>query len=175
MYNVRNCDNAVWTVAKDTEWRISCKTNFDNITWKWNLFWKSYNTLKNLLQDSSTCLKSFTTIHRFLINLHWLPVQQRIQLKILLICFKALIGQAPKYISDLLTHYKPGRNLRSASQKFLYKPSFKLKTYCAVLLRSCGTQFLTTSVTQALQLFESQNLKAGLFKKLLKIICESFY
>ena len=35
-------------------------------------------------------------------NLHWLPVTQRIQYKILLLTFKALHGFAPSYLSELL-------------------------------------------------------------------------
>ena len=38
-----------------------------------------------------------------LMELHWLPVQQRINFKILLITYRALNGQAPSYISDLLS------------------------------------------------------------------------
>ncbi len=38
-----------------------------------------------------------------LASLHWLPVSFRIQLKIVLIVFKALDGQAPSYISDLIS------------------------------------------------------------------------
>ena len=48
-------------------------------------------------------------------SLHWLPIQQRAVYKILLITFKALRGMAPAFISDLLSLYKPSRELRSSS------------------------------------------------------------
>ena len=35
-------------------------------------------------------------------TLHWLPVEQRIQYKILLLTFKVLHGLAPQYLSELL-------------------------------------------------------------------------
>ena len=37
-----------------------------------------------------------------LMNLHWLPVEQRIQYKLLIQVYKALNGLAPEYIADLL-------------------------------------------------------------------------
>ena len=38
---------------------------------------------------------------------HLLPLSFRIDFKILLLVFKALNGQAPAYICDLLTPYEP--------------------------------------------------------------------
>ena len=46
-------------------------------------------------------------------DLHWLPIQYRIQFKILVITYKALQGQSPVYIRNLLQVYTPTRNLRS--------------------------------------------------------------
>ena len=48
-------------------------------------------------------------------ELHWIPVQHRIQFKILTYTFKALHGQAPDYIASLLDVYKPYCELRSGS------------------------------------------------------------
>ena len=42
-------------------------------------------------------------------SLHWLPVSQRIEFKILLSVYKVLNGFGPKYISDLLPSYRPSR------------------------------------------------------------------
>ena len=36
-------------------------------------------------------------------ELHWLPLEQRIQYKLCLLVHKTLIGHAPMYLSDLLT------------------------------------------------------------------------
>jgi hypothetical protein len=44
-------------------------------------------------------------------SLHWLPVEQRIHFKILLLAYKALHHQAPGYITDLLEVYVPARAL----------------------------------------------------------------
>lgn len=49
-----------------------------------------------------------------LASLHWLPIYFRIHFKKLLMTYKALHGQAPEYISELLTPGCPKRPLRSA-------------------------------------------------------------
>ena len=62
-------------------------------------------------------------------ELHWLPIQQRIEFKILLITFKALNKQAPTYLTDLLISYTPSRSLRSSSKNLLKTPGYNLKSY----------------------------------------------
>lgn len=61
-------------------------------------------------------------------ELHWLPVKSRIKYKILLLTFKALHGQAPGYLRDLITPYVPTRRLRSADQHLLSVPRIQSKT-----------------------------------------------
>ena len=55
-------------------------------------------------------------------SLHWLPIHQRIQYKIALLTFKTLQIGKPFYLADLLTRYRPVRNLRSASADLLVMP-----------------------------------------------------
>ena len=52
-------------------------------------------------------------------ELHWLPTEFRVKCKILLLTFKCLNNQAPKYLQDLLQMYEPQRNLRSADRGYL--------------------------------------------------------
>ena len=78
--------------------------------------------VKKSKRDSATCI---------LKQLHWLPVKQRIEFKILLITFKALQGTAPSYLQCLLQQYVPSRSLRSESANLLIVP----KTH-----RKLGTQ-----------------------------------
>jgi hypothetical protein len=56
-------------------------------------------------------------------KLHWLPVEYRIEYKILLLTFKALHDLAPTYIKDLICPYRPSRSLRSSSKNLLRPPS----------------------------------------------------
>lgn len=55
-------------------------------------------------------------------ELHWLPVQDRIVFKILMITYKSLNGLAPPYLKELLTSYQPSRTLRSSTQALLEIP-----------------------------------------------------
>ena len=57
-----------------------------------------------------------------LASLHWLPVKSRIEFKILLLTYKALNGQAPSYLKELLVPYYPTRTLRSQNAGLLVVP-----------------------------------------------------
>ena len=76
-----------------------------------------------------TRTRKYDHIKPVLKQLHWLPVSQRIDYKILLLTFKALNGQAPSYITELLKPYVPTRNLRSSSKNLLKVPPVKLVSY----------------------------------------------
>ena len=54
-----------------------------------------------------------------LFALHWLPVRQRIQFKILTLVYRCQNHQAPAYLSACITPYVPGRSLRSADHGLL--------------------------------------------------------
>ena len=60
-------------------------------------------------------------------SLHWLPVSQRIDFKILLLVYKALNGLGPKYIQDLLVPYEASRPLRSSGTGLLCVPRTRTK------------------------------------------------
>ena len=62
-------------------------------------------------------------------ELHWLPVEQRIEYKILLYTHKVVRGVAPDYLKELLESDRPGRNLRSANKLLIKTQSYQLKTY----------------------------------------------
>ena len=71
-------------------------------------------------------------IHPILETLHWLPITHRIQYKISTICFNAISGTAPQYLSDLLQPYTctPARQLRSASDtRTFVTPRVNTKTF----------------------------------------------
>ena len=61
---------------------------------------------------------------------HWLPVEQRIECKLLLFVFKSVNNDGPLYLSDLLKLYIPSRQLRfSSDTRLLRIPSFRLKSF----------------------------------------------
>ena len=62
-------------------------------------------------------------------ELHWLPVEQRITFKLLLMTFKCLNGIALSYLSDLIMRYIPRRNLRSPNGHRLFDVKYNLRNY----------------------------------------------
>ena len=78
------------------------------------------NTLINKLQRvQNTAARIITSTTRrshitpVLKELHWLPVQYRIQYKIQIHTYNALHDRSPLYIKDMLNIYRPNRTLRS--------------------------------------------------------------
>ncbi|KAF7662560.1 hypothetical protein LDENG_00232550, partial [Lucifuga dentata] len=63
-----------------------------------------------------------------LASLHWFPVRFRSEFKILLITFKALLGLALSYITEMLTPYEPVCSLRSSGRIFLAVPKSRPKS-----------------------------------------------
>ena len=55
-------------------------------------------------------------------SLHWLPVEQRILFKTLVLTFKSLNGKGPAYLQELLQPYIPKRSLRSEAANLLIVP-----------------------------------------------------
>jgi len=75
-------------------------------------------------------LPRYSHITPTLIQLHWLPVQFRVEFKIALLVFKILHGQAPSYLAELVLPKKPTRyNLHNNNQLLLQVPRTKRKTF----------------------------------------------
>ena len=64
-------------------------------------------------------------------QLHWLPIAERIKFEIVLLTFKCLHHLSPFYIKELLTLYCPTRTLRSSSALLLAQTDYNMTTYGA--------------------------------------------
>lgn len=100
-------------------------------------------------------------------DLHWLPVEFRVQFKILVITYRALHGQAPLYIQDLLHKNSPGRLLRSSGLDLLLVPRTRLKTkgdraFCTVAPRLWNSLPLALRTMGSVNSFK-KHLKTHLF------------
>ena len=62
-------------------------------------------------------------------ELHWLPVEYRIEFKILLVTYKCLNNLAPHYLQELINVYTPERQLRSLSKNYLEAATYNLRSY----------------------------------------------
>ena len=63
-----------------------------------------------------------TSMMPVLKHLHWLPIIERINYKIVLTVYKSLNNLAPSYISNLLTPYSSGRTTRTSNKGLLLIP-----------------------------------------------------
>ena len=73
-------------------------------------------------------------------RLHWLPVQERIIFKVLLLTYKTIHGSASSYLYELVSSYTPSRSLRSTSKNLLCRRKTKLSTkaeFFSVQRQSC--------------------------------------
>ena len=62
-------------------------------------------------------------------QLYWFPVYERIKYKTASMCYNAITGSAPSYLSDLLHLYSPSRSLRSSSDTHAQLQCFNCKTH----------------------------------------------
>ena len=70
-----------------------------------------------------SCAPRYCHVTPFLRELHWLPVRQRINYKILLLTFKTIQGKSPVYLQELISVKMPGAyRLRSSSNGLLLEP-----------------------------------------------------
>ena len=74
-------------------------------------------------------LRDHDSMSRALMELHWSPVDKRIEYKLLLYTYKALHGLAPGYLCELVLPYVPQRVLRSAESNLLTVPPGKPGKY----------------------------------------------
>ena len=93
-----------------------------------------------MVQNSATRL--ITDIRRrdhvtpVLFSLHWLPIHQRIELRLLLLVYNPVHHLCPVYLSSLVTPYTPTRTLRSADQDLSTIPLYHLERYVPFLIFS---------------------------------------
>ena len=135
-YNLRNINRVRKSLTMDSakilvQAYITSRLDYCN-----SLLYGAPSTHLNRLQKIQNYAARITTltpkrshISPVLAQLHWLPVRQRIEYKILLYTYKALNELAPIYLTDLIECYIPPRTLRSADQNLLRVPATRLKNY----------------------------------------------
>ena len=87
------------------------------------LFQLALNAAARVLTKTS----KYDHITPILEQLHWLPVKQRIQYKILLLTWKIVHKMAPVYMEELLNLYIPQRSLRSSCQGLFNVPKTRVQ------------------------------------------------
>uniref|UniRef100_A0A8C6NZ91 Reverse transcriptase domain-containing protein n=1 Tax=Nothobranchius furzeri TaxID=105023 RepID=A0A8C6NZ91_NOTFU len=132
-------------------------------------FNKSDVSRLQLVQNAAVRLLTGTNrrahITPVLSSLHWLPIKFRIDFKILALTFRALNGQAPQYLSDLLFPHPSGRTLWSSGQNLLKVPKTRFKTR-----EDLSFQAVAPRLWNALPLFLRVADSVDSFKKQLKTL-----
>ena len=116
---------------------------------------------KSKYDSASECLKS----------LHWLPVRQRIEYKIIMLTFKALNDLTPNYVKDLIKRkttrrygLRSGSNIYDLEIPFTKKETFARRTFSYAAPLLWNNLELSLKTTKTLETFK-HNLKTYLFKK----------
>jgi len=114
---------------------------------------------------------TFSHITPALYELHWLPVSVRIDYKILILTFKCIFGQAPTYLSDLISIKSNSLyNLRSTGKLLLDNPkgkmltTLKARSFSAAAPKLWNDPPVELRQVTSLDSFKSR-LKTYLFKK----------
>ena len=87
--------------------------------------------LQRMLNNSAQLIfrkKHTEHVTPMLISLHWLPIKQRIEYKLVTLAFHYFDGTLPPYLWHCLSSYTPHRPLWSSSDKLLCVPHVNLKS-----------------------------------------------
>ena len=134
---------------------------------------KKLQRVQNAAARLVTRTKKFDNITPVLKELHWLKIQERIEYKILLLAYKALHGQAPKYLEELVVPYKNASSyaLRSNKKQDLDSgsvskcPKYGDRTFKKAAAKLWNTIPSNLRSSESVNSFKS-GLKTHLFKRL---------
>ena len=100
-----------------------------------------YQTIQNMCAKLVLQHSKYSSTPEALKDLHWLPIKQWIQFKILTIMYKGIHNTAPKYIMDLVEISKPKRdNMQSNNAGIMLNaPPVRFKTFAARLFSPVAT------------------------------------
>jgi len=122
--------------------------------------------IQNAAARLLTGTKKFDHITPVLKSLHWLPVEKRIDFKVLLLVYRALHDQAPEYMRDMLQERTNVRTLRSTVSSQLAVPRSRLKGF-----GDRAFSIAAPRLWNALPGFITDCKSVGAFKKVLRHIC----
>ena len=110
-------------------------------------------------------------LHWRLHRLHWLPIQERVIFKVVVITFKTQSSKQPEYLSEIIRDYEQTRNLRSEGQHLLHVPFLKSASarhaFCYAAPKIWNSLTLDTKNATSLGIFRSK-LKTELFTSVYK-------
>ena len=112
-----------------------------------------------------TCGTRGTRSSDILQDLHWLPIDKRIEFKIATLTYNILNSSQPGYLRSLLNYHSPIRSLRFANTNLLSVP--RVRTTFA----SSGFSIAAPAVWNSLPSSIRSSTSADTFRRLLKTHC----
>ena len=130
---------------------------------------KPLQSMQNIAARIVTESRKFDHISPVLRRLHWLPIESRIEFKVICITFRIINGLAPLYMQDLIIQKHTSRTLRSTNKRLLQIPKTRTKMYgdrafSVIAPRLWNMLPLTLREESNFTKFK-RNLKTHLFKK----------
>ena len=114
-------------------------------------------------------VRKFDPITKHIKDLHWLPIPQRIEYKILILTHRCLYGNAPSYLKCLVKWHVPKRNLRSKNSYELavdfvksFKCNYQDRSFVHVAPKLWNSLPVNIRSSQSLDVFKNR-LKTYLF------------
>ena len=114
------------------------------------------------------CARKFDRASHFLKELHWLPISERIQYKIMLYVFKCINGSAPEYISSLLSIHCPVREGLRSSSDTTRLVEHKIHSRTLISASEKTFYFMAPSLWNKLPITIRSSTSISMFKKRLK-------
>lgn len=123
----------LWMLPADTQKTvvhalITSRLDYGNVLYLGSN--KAVTRRLQLVQNSAARLlcrvPKTTSISKYLHDLHWLRIENRIKFKALSYMFKIRAGTAPQYLKNLVRSYTPTRHLRSETHAKFTIPRIKL-------------------------------------------------
>ena len=115
--------------------------------------------------------RKYDSASRCLFQLHWLPIKERIEYKIISLVHKCLHNQAPPYLTRLINYYKTGRKGLCSQDDVtsLLVPKTSKKTFAAHSFSVLGPE-LWNNLPRSLHKIDNyvafkKELKTHLFKR----------
>ena len=112
-----------------------CSRNISTWQRKLLILWNCWASTTQITKSSKFGSKTHNAkkkndhITPVLSELHWLPIKQRIDFKMLLLTHRVINGLSPTYLCDILDSYHPVRPLRSSDGQLLNIPRTRLCKY----------------------------------------------
>jgi len=125
-FQIRSLHHIRRHISEDAAKTIACSMVNGRLDYCNSLLHRTSSSNINKLQRVHNYVAHIITRRRLsdnttlvLADLHWLPVQHRIQYKLAVITFKVLTTQQPSYLHDLIRSHASTRHLRSDGQGLL--------------------------------------------------------